>query len=395
MARDCHAGCVQPEAPAARRADHGNDRGGQAAGPPNSFERIAENHTVLLVEHDMHIVRQIGEQGDGDAPGPGPGRGPLAEVVENEIGAGGLSRAREGFSDAAPRWHQHVLRHEPHSPRRVAGDRPTANWSPCSAATAPARQRCCAASPGSIRRDAARSSSMDVDITHLKSHERTHLGISYVPQGRQIIPDITVEENIELALLGKGYEGRQDADLRVRLFPGAQAIAGRKGGVLSGGQQQQLAIARALVQEPKLLLLDEPTEGLQPSVVEEIDAIIKRIPTERKCAVLLVEQRLDFVRDITQRFAILDTGRIVAQGEVSGFPTNSSARIYKCRGGCSPNGIARGKHFRIYPQETGVSKNMPDPTRRRCASCGFPQRGRRASRKPFSNVFAVQFTRPS
>ncbi len=90
----------------------------------------------------------------------------------------------------------------------------------------------------------------------------------------------------------------------------------RKGGVLSGGQQQQLAIARALVQQPMLLLLDEPTEGLQPSVVEEIQDIIKRILADRKCSVLLVEQRLDFVRDITQRFAILDTGRIVAHGPV-------------------------------------------------------------------------------
>jgi len=99
-------------------------------------------------------------------------------------------------------------------------------------------------------------------------------------------------------------------------FPALKPISGRKGGVLSGGQQQQLAIARALVQEPKLLLLDEPTEGLQPSVVEEIQTIIKRILGERKCSVLLVEQRLDFVRDITQRFAILETGRIAAQGNV-------------------------------------------------------------------------------
>jgi urea transport system ATP-binding protein len=90
-----------------------------------------------------------------------------------------------------------------------------------------------------------------------------------------------------------------------------------KGGVLSGGQQQQLAIARALVQQPKLLLMDEPTEGLQPSVVEEIEPIIKRIPGERNCAVLLVEQNLDFVRAITQRFAILDTGRIVSTGNIS------------------------------------------------------------------------------
>ncbi|MDP9137131.1 MAG: urea ABC transporter ATP-binding subunit UrtE [Pseudomonadota bacterium] len=155
-----------------------------------------------------------------------------------------------------------------------------------------------------------------VAINHLKSHRRTRLGISYVPQGRQIIPDITVHENLRLALLGKSMNGRPGVDLAYDYFPALREIAGRKGGLLSGGQQQQLAIARALVQQPTLLLLDEPTEGLQPSVVEEIQNIIKRILVEHKCSILLIEQRLDFVRDITRRFAILDTGRIVAQGPV-------------------------------------------------------------------------------
>jgi urea transport system ATP-binding protein len=155
----------------------------------------------------------------------------------------------------------------------------------------------------------------DAEITAMKSHRRTHLGISYVPQGRQIIPDISVEENIQVALLGTGRRAKIP-DFVFEYFPALKPIAGRRGGVLSGGQQQQLAIARALVQEPKLLLLDEPTEGLQPSVVEEIQEIIKRIKRERNCAVLLVEQRLDVVRQVTQRFAILDTGRLVAQGNV-------------------------------------------------------------------------------
>jgi urea transport system ATP-binding protein len=155
------------------------------------------------------------------------------------------------------------------------------------------------------------------DITRLKSHKRTHLGISYVPQGRQIIPDLTVEENILLALLGKGRKADKIPDLVFDYFPAITPLTRRKGGILSGGQQQQVAIARALVQEPKLLLLDEPTEGLQPSVVEEIDILLKRISKERNCAILVVEQNLDFVRDITQRFAILDTGRIVAAGSVA------------------------------------------------------------------------------
>ena len=154
------------------------------------------------------------------------------------------------------------------------------------------------------------------DITHLKSHQRANLGIGYVPQGREIIPDLTVAENIQLAMIAKGEKRRPVPELIFEYFPQLRPLLARKGGVLSGGQQQQLAIARALVQEPKLLLLDEPTEGLQPSVVEEIDNIIKRIHRERNCAILLVEQNLQFVRDITQRFAILETGRIAALGEI-------------------------------------------------------------------------------
>ncbi len=154
------------------------------------------------------------------------------------------------------------------------------------------------------------------EIAPLKSHRRARLGISYVPQGREIIPDITVAENIYVALLGKGSRVKKVPGFVFEYFPALKTLVGQKGGTLSGGQQQQLAIARALVQEPKLLLMDEPTEGLQPSVVEEIEPIIKRIPLERNCAVLLVEQNLDFVRSITQKFAILDTGRIVASGDI-------------------------------------------------------------------------------
>jgi urea transport system ATP-binding protein len=154
------------------------------------------------------------------------------------------------------------------------------------------------------------------EITRMKSHERARRGIGYVPQGREIIPDITVQDNLELALIGLGRRRDQMPPYVLDYIPALKPLLGRKGGVLSGGQQQQLAIARALAQEPQLLLLDEPTEGLQPSVVEEIDNLIKQIHLEQKCAILLVEQNLRFVRDITRKFAILDTGRIVARGDI-------------------------------------------------------------------------------
>jgi len=163
------------------------------------------------------------------------------------------------------------------------------------------------------------------DITALKPHERTRMGLSYVPQGREIIPDITVEENLQLALLGIGKKPNGIPSFVFDYFPGLRDLTARKGGVLSGGQQQQLAIARALAQEPELLLLDEPTEGLQPSVVEEIVQIVRRIDAERQCAILLIEQNLDFVRTVTRQFALMETGRIVVSGDI-GELTDDLAR---------------------------------------------------------------------
>ena len=156
----------------------------------------------------------------------------------------------------------------------------------------------------------------DADVTKEKTHEHVRAGISYIPQGREIIPDISVYENLVVAMRGKNNRSNQIPAFIFEYFPALEPIQKRKGGVLSGGQQQQLAIARALIQEPSLLLMDEPTEGLQPSVVAEIDTIIKRIHTERNCSILLIEQNLDFIRDVTQQFAIMDSGQIVEEGSI-------------------------------------------------------------------------------
>lgn len=156
------------------------------------------------------------------------------------------------------------------------------------------------------------------DITKLKSHQRARLGISYVPQGRELIPDITVAENLRVALLGKGKaKNGTMPDYVFEFFPAIRDLMRRNAGTLSGGQQQQVAIARALIQEPILLLLDEPTEGLQPSIVEEIQTIIKRIHADHNCAILLVEQNLDFVREVTQSFAMMESGQISVDGTIA------------------------------------------------------------------------------
>ena len=150
-------------------------------------------------------------------------------------------------------------------------------------------------------------------------HQRARAGLGYVPQGREIIPQLTVEENLLLgmeALPGGLGRNRRIDPLVYELFPVLQEFLPRKGGDLSGGQQQQLAIARALLGKPKLLLLDEPTEGIQPNIVQDIEAAVRRIIAETGIGVLLVEQHLHFVRQ-ADRYYAMQRGGIVASGPTS------------------------------------------------------------------------------
>ena len=154
------------------------------------------------------------------------------------------------------------------------------------------------------------------NLRTLAAEERAGLGIGYVPQGREIFPQLTVGENLEVGLgLGKGRL-KKIPDLIFELFPVLKQMLGRRGGDLSGGQQQQLAIGRALVLQPSLLILDEPTEGIQPNIVHEIGDIILRLNREAGVTVLLVEQKLPFARRIASEFRILEKGRCVAQGAI-------------------------------------------------------------------------------
>jgi urea transport system ATP-binding protein len=155
------------------------------------------------------------------------------------------------------------------------------------------------------------------DLLKQTAEERARLGIGYVPQGREIFSQLTVEENLRVGL-GIRKHGARSIPARIfELFPALKQMLHRRGGDLSGGQQQQLAIGRALVLEPKLLILDEPTEGIQPNIVHEIGDIILRLNKEEGLTVLLVEQKLPFARRVASEFCILDKGRKVAGGAIS------------------------------------------------------------------------------
>ena len=161
---------------------------------------------------------------------------------------------------------------------------------------------------GTIRWDGA-------DITRLPPYERARRGIAWVPQGRDIFPLLTVRENLETGFSALPRRQRQIPDEVFDLFPVLRAMLRRRGGDLSGGQQQQLAIARALVMRPRLLTLDEPTEGIQPSIIKDIARVITLL--RGRMAILLVEQYLDFARELAQTVAVMDRGSIALSGPVA------------------------------------------------------------------------------
>jgi urea transport system ATP-binding protein len=147
------------------------------------------------------------------------------------------------------------------------------------------------------------------DISRLKSHQRVAAGLAYVPQGRWIFSALTVQENIETGLAASGR--REVPDDIYELFPVLREMRSRRGGNLSGGQQQQLAIARALATNPKVLLLDEPTEGIQPSIIRDMARVLKRIRDERGLSIIVSEQVISFALDVADRLLVLENGNIV------------------------------------------------------------------------------------
>jgi urea transport system ATP-binding protein len=155
------------------------------------------------------------------------------------------------------------------------------------------------------------------EIGKQPTFRRARAGIAYVPQGREIIPDFTIRENILMGAFARADGKREIPELVPELFPYLMDNLERAGGVLSGGQQQQLAIARALAADPRIILLDEPNEGIQPSIVEEIEAIIIRLNRDVGLTVVLVEQNVAFARQASHCFAMMEKGRVVVSGAIS------------------------------------------------------------------------------
>lgn len=193
---------------------------------------------------------------------------------------------------------------------------------------------------GLVKLDSGSVKLGETELSSLKPDGRARAGLGYVPQGRDIFPNLTVIENLRIGAIAQGRKINGELDRVFQLFPVLKEMTQRKGGVLSGGQQQQLAIGRALLTDPKILLLDEPTEGIQPNIIdqigdtikrlrreglqgdghdyaEEVEGAIKQLRKEGKIGILLVEQYLDFCLDVADRFYVMERGSIVAQGAIS------------------------------------------------------------------------------
>jgi urea transport system ATP-binding protein len=164
------------------------------------------------------------------------------------------------------------------------------------------------------------------DVTKLHTHERVRLGMGYVPQGHETFPQLTVRENLQVTLEGSPRGSHAARDEALDLFPRLKDLLDRKAGALSGGQQQQLAIARTLITQPRLLILDEPTEGIQPSIIDEIEDAI-RLLHGRGLSILLVEQYLDFAQRLADRVAVMEGGVITYAGSAESLADEAVRRM--------------------------------------------------------------------
>jgi urea transport system ATP-binding protein len=164
------------------------------------------------------------------------------------------------------------------------------------------------------------------NVTGTRPHQRVRAGLGYVPQGREIFPRLTVEENLVMGLAARP-RGSSIPERVYELFPVLKTMLRRRGGDLSGGQQQQLAIGRALAMQPRLLILDEPTEGIQPSIIKEIERAIRTLAASGEMAILLVEQYYDFARSLADQYLVMERGEIIARGAGADMESDGVKRL--------------------------------------------------------------------
>jgi urea transport system ATP-binding protein len=299
-------------------------------------KEIAKTHSVVVVEHDMGFVRELGVKVTVLARGLGAGRRPPSIRSANErvieVYLGRIGKSKNRFSDAAAgrllmhhaidlhygaaqalaaclgqrRDRQGHLRHGPQRRRQDL---------------AAARHRRPQPISGGI------SGWDGADISALRSPRTGARGIAYVPQGREIFPLLTVKENLETGFAPAAPQGPLHPDELFDLFPVLKSMLGRRGGDLSGGQQQQLAIGRALVMRPKMLVLDEPTEGIQPSIIKDIGRAIDYLRQKGGMAIVLVEQYFDFARDLADTMFVMDRGEVVLAGPMAELDGNQVQRL--------------------------------------------------------------------
>ena len=271
------------------------------------LKEINRDKTVIVVEHDMTFVRELGVKVTCLHEGTAIAEGTIDQVSAERAGDRSLSGAMTMLDAQAIDLHYGAaqalrgvsLQAEVGEVTCVLGRNGVGKTSLLDAL---AGQQ--PISGGSIHWEGD-------DITRLKPYERARRGIAYVPQGREIFPLLTVEENLKTGFAPLKRDQRDIPDDVFSLFPVLNDMLHRRGGDLSGGQQQQLAIGRALVMRPRLLLLDEPTEGIQPSIIKDIGRAITYLRSLKQMAIILVEQYLDFARELGDRFVVMDRGTIV------------------------------------------------------------------------------------
>ena len=287
------------------------------------IRRVTQGKTLVMVEHDMRVVFDLADTITVLVYGQRHRLRPAGGNPRQSRGAGSLSRGAGGMMLEVARSAR-VLWQEPHPARRQPVGRTKAKSSVCSGRNGVGRSTTCKAIMGLVE-PVGTVRYRGRDIAGLRANLVARAGIGYVPEDRQIFPTLTVRQNLMLGLKRAGRFGRWNFDDVFRLFPNLAERQNNPAGVLSGGEQQMLTMCRTLMGDPDLILIDEPTEGLAPMLVEQVGHLLEEI-ARRGVAILLVEQKLTIAMRISQRLYVMGHGRIVFEGTPADIDANADVR---------------------------------------------------------------------